>query len=104
MPINDTLASEQWTRFQYCVSGAAEVLTKDGFVRLGDITLGHRVYDGHNFVKHDGLLFKGVKQTIDVGGVRMTPEHKVVRNNHWVEARTLRHTVCGEEPVYDLLN
>ena len=104
MPINDALASEQWTRFQYCLSGDAEVLTNDGFVKLSEIRLSHSVWDGISFVKHEGLLFKGIKSTIDLGGVRMTPEHKVLFEYRWVEARTLPHTPGVEESVYDLLN
>lgn len=104
MPINDALASEQWTRFQYCLAGDSEVFTHAGFVRLDEIRLSHKVWDGISFVEHGGLIFRGVKSTIDLGGVRMTPDHKVLVNYEWVEASNLPHVTFGNEQVYDLLN
>ena len=49
-----------------------------------------RVHDGIEFVQHDGCMFSGVKNTIDVFGIRMTENHKLLINHEWVEAKNVK--------------
>lgn len=69
-----------------CIAGDAEVLTNDrGWVRLDSVTPESKVWDGHQFVEHSGLAFKGVKDTICFNNVDLTPEHRVW-DGSWTEA------------------
>ena len=90
MPVNDALASEQWIRFQYCVDLNALVLTQGyGYIPLRDVTKDDLVWDGFDYVRHEGLLLRGGKECVCVDGVWMTPEHKVLVAGTWVEAGVL---------------
>lgn len=106
MPVNDQLASEQWTRFQYCVDLDALVLTQqDGYIALREVTTDHLIWDGFEFVQHEGLLLRGAKQCVCVDGVWMTPEHKVLVAGKWVEAGLLVPNSPTEmREVADILN
>jgi len=104
MPINAELAQEQWQRFCWCVDGEAVVTTSVGDVKLRDVTKNHFVFDGGAFVACDGAVSKGVKKCITYKGVIMTPDHKVLVNNEWVEAQYLEHTAAPDTEVFDILN
>jgi hypothetical protein len=69
-----------------CLAGDTEVLTDRGWKKLIDITADYKVYDGEQWCNHDGLLKRGVKTVIDFGGVRMTPDHKVLIEGEWNES------------------
>lgn len=70
-----------------CVSGEALVLTDRGWVKLRDVLTSDLVWDGVNYVEHDGLAHQGVKPVIDVEGVRMTPDHQIMQIGGWREAQ-----------------
>jgi hypothetical protein len=72
--------------FENCLSGETEVLTPSGWRMICMIRPHDTVWDGYAFVSHDGLVCKGVQQTIDLGGVRLTPDHKVWTNDGWKRA------------------
>ncbi|MFZ1491165.1 MAG: DNA polymerase [Ilumatobacteraceae bacterium] len=75
-----------------CISGETDVLTDRGWVRLDTVSPTDRVWDGVEFVSHDGLAYKGVKEVIDFGGVRLTPDHRVLAQRGWVEAQHCKHS------------
>ena len=106
MPVDDGLASEQWIRFQYCVDLDALVLTKKlGYIPLRDVTTNDLVWDGFEYVQHEGLVYRGWKECVRVDGVWMTPEHKVLVAGKWVEAGELAPESPREaRDVADLLN
>ena len=60
-----------------CLTADTKVITLQGVKRLVDVALGDRLWDGGAWVAHEGVVFKGLKRTIDFGGVRVTPDHKV---------------------------
>lgn len=72
-----------------CLSADTEVLTPSGWKGITSITTKDLLWDGGQWVSHDGLIYQGARKTIDVNGVRMTPEHKVWTENGWEEARTV---------------
>jgi len=68
-----------------CLAGDTEVLTPDGWVELADV--GARpVWDGVEFVRHDGVIAKGIRLTGRLDGVRLTSDHKVLTAKGWVDA------------------
>lgn len=60
-----------------CVSGDSIVLTDSGLKNICDISTSDLVFDGIEYVKHDGVMFKGVKDVIEYCGVVGTPDHIV---------------------------
>lgn len=60
-----------------CVSGDSIVLTDSGLKKICDISTSDLVFDGVEYVKHDGVMFKGVKDVIEYCGVVGTPDHIV---------------------------
>lgn len=71
-----------------CLHPSTQVLTElRGWVRLIDVTKEDRVFDGVEFVTHDGCSYSGYKEVIAVFGVVMTPNHKLLIDNNWMEAK-----------------
>lgn len=69
-----------------CLGADTEVLTDRGWVRITDVLLVDRVWDGVEWVEHSGLTSQGEKHTIILDGVSMTPDHKVHTQRGWVDA------------------
>lgn len=63
-----------------CIAKGQLVLTDKGAVPIEEITLDHKVWDGNEFVKHDGIIYRGTKEVITYEGLKATPDHIV-----WVE-------------------
>ena len=68
-----------------CLAKGTLVLTDCGLVPIEQVTSQMKIWDGIEWVKHDGLIFQGIKKTINVDGVRMTPEHKILTEKGWIE-------------------
>lgn len=60
-----------------CVSGDGFVLTNNGLKKICEISTSDLVFDGVEYVTHDGVMFKGVKDVIEYCGVVGTPDHVV---------------------------
>ena len=55
-------------------------LTADGLVKekpIVDVLISDLVWDGIEFVEHDGVVFSGYQEVISYDGVTGTPDHKV---------------------------
>ena len=64
--------------FGLCLTGDQMVLTEqDGLVRLDEIQPWHRVWDGVEWVSHDGLVYMGEKEVVEYDGITATPDHEV---------------------------
>lgn len=60
-----------------CVWGCAEISTSYGPVELRNINPLHQVWDGVEWVRHEGLQYQGKRQVITYKGLTATPEHVV---------------------------
>lgn len=69
-----------------CIAGDEWVATDHGMVPIRDVTKDMKVYDGHGYVEHGGVIYRGVRRVIQVNGVRMTPDHLVLTDRGWVPA------------------
>lgn len=84
-----------------CLGGDTLVLTEqDGWVRLIDIKLHHKVWDGDNWVEHKGLIFKGHREVIWVSGVYMTEDHKVLTLRGWTSANECNGELRGGDTMH----
>lgn len=90
-----------------CLGADTEVLTERGWLPIVAVTTNDRVWDGVEWVNHNGLLYQGKKVTIVLDGVHITPDHKVLTSKGWVDASSCQglhrsdfwmpdgHKVCG---------
>jgi len=69
-----------------CLSASTKVLSSHGWKYITDITAADLVFDGREWVSSDGCIYNGDKPTINVSGVSMTADHKVLTNEGWKAA------------------
>lgn len=72
-----------------CLSQGTKVLTDVGLVPIQEITKRHKLWDGDNWVTHDGLIYQGELETISRWGVSMTADHRVLTKKGWENASQL---------------
>lgn len=66
-----------------CIAEGQKVLTDHGLIPIEHVTRHMRVWDGSQWVHHDGVIYKGVKNVITYQGLTATPDHLV-----WVQGQT----------------
>lgn len=78
------------TFVENCLSGNTEVLSQHrGWISLHSVTTDDRLWDGEEFVSHEGLLNQGVQQVQEFHGLYATPDHKFLTvENSWVTIQT----------------
>jgi hypothetical protein len=69
-----------------CISAGTPTLTRRGWVAIETVLPGDEVWDGVEWVRTDGAVFKGVKPTVNAYGARMTADHKVLTDEGWKPA------------------
>lgn len=65
-----------------CIAEGSLVLTNKGLVAIEDVTTEHLLWDGVEWVKHDGVIYKGEREVIEYDGLTATPDHPV-----WIEGK-----------------
>ena len=76
-----------------CLHPNTLVLTEQvGWKKLIDVRANERVFDGVEFVSHQGCQLSGVRAVIERFGLVMTPDHRILINNEWVKAGDVRDT------------
>ncbi len=63
--------------FGLCIAEGQRVLTDTGLVPIEQVEDWHKVWDGVEWVSHDGLVCRGVCEVVTYDGVTATPEHGV---------------------------
>jgi DNA polymerase I-like protein with 3'-5' exonuclease and polymerase domains len=63
--------------FGLCLAEGQLVLTNKGLVPIENVTKKHKLWDGLEWVSHEGLIFKGFKECITYDDVTATPDHDV---------------------------
>ena len=66
--------------FGLCIAEGQLVLTDQGPIPIEKISLAHRIWDGVEWVRHEGIIYKGIKEVITYQGLTATTDHKV-----WLE-------------------
>lgn len=60
-----------------CIAEGSLVLTDRGLVPIENVGVADKVWDGVEFVRHEGVVYKGQKEVMHYGGLTATPDHKV---------------------------
>lgn len=66
-----------------CIAEGQLVLTDKGLVPIEDISLEHLLWDGENWVPHEGVVYKGIKEVLTYEGLTATADHLV-----WIEGKS----------------
>lgn len=60
-----------------CIAEGSLVLTDRGLVPIENVDLADKVWDGVEFVRHGGVVYKGQKEVMHYDGLTATPDHEV---------------------------
>lgn len=63
--------------FGLCLHSSTKVLTLVGYKRITDVLPDDLLWDGHEWVSHGGVVYKGKRKVIDYDGIKATPDHEV---------------------------
>ena len=88
IPVNQ-VTDEQRFVGKVCLAEGSLVYSSRGWVPIETITTDDKLWDGEEWVCHSGLAMNGTKQTLNVSGLYMTPDHQVLCGTEWKEARYL---------------
>lgn len=69
-----------------CLAEGTHVLTGRGWIEIQNVTTKDALWDGEQWVSHDGLINKGIQEVINIDGALMTPDHKVLTQEGWKNA------------------
>ena len=72
-----------------CISEGTLVLSDSGWKPIERVTLDDKLWDGEEWVCHQGLQNSGIKETLNLCGMWLTPDHRVWSGTQWVEAQFL---------------
>lgn len=60
-----------------CIAEGSLVLTDRGLVPIENVGFADKVWDGVEFVRHEGVIYKGQREVMHYDGLTATPDHKV---------------------------
>lgn len=72
-----------------CFGENTLVITHNGIKRIVDVLAADLLWDGEEWVSHSGVIYQGMKSTIHLLGVNLTPDHLVLCGTHWSTAQDL---------------
>ena len=70
-----------------CIAEGQLVLTDHGLIRIENVKPHHRLWDGENWVSHEGVVHRGQREVMTYDGLTATADHLV-----WIEGQA--------QPVY----
>lgn len=66
-----------------CIAEGTLILTDQGLIPIENISLTMKLWDGIEFVSHDGIVCNGLQNVIEYAGLIATPNHLVWTKNGW---------------------
>lgn len=77
-----------------CFAPDTRVLTSNGVKGIAEVTTLDLLWDGTEWVRHDGVIYKGVREVIEVCDVKVTPDHLIRTGRTWKRALELATREC----------
>lgn len=68
-----------------CLAGNTSVITNAGLKCITKVSKDDLVWDGTSWVGHGGLIYNGVKETIEWQGLEATSNHLILVGKQWLE-------------------
>lgn len=87
--------------FQSCLKRGTLVLVPQGWKPIEEVSSRDWVWDGRSWALCGGAVCNGSRRVIDLAGVKMTPDHKVLTNDGWKEASSCEGHNRAESRVPD---
>ena len=75
--INSELRAKGKVAELACIAAGQLVLTDCGEVPVEQVTTDMRLWDGEEWVSHDGVVYRGEREVIEYEGLTATPDHLV---------------------------
>ena len=69
-----------------CIAEGTLVLCESGWKPIEKVSLNDRVWDGEEWACHQGLVLNGLKETLEIYGTWLTPDHLVWSGSQWIRA------------------
>lgn len=76
----------------HCIASGERVLTLRGLIPIEQVLLSDRLWDGHEWVSHNGVVYRGIRPVVRFAGLTATADHPVKTAHGW---RSIGH--CAEE-------
>ena len=74
-----------------CIGEGSPVLTDRGLVPIEKVQLTDKVWDGVEWVQHEGVVYKGTQSVIDLDNLVVTPDHLILTTEgDYVCARSIQ--------------
>lgn len=72
-----------------CFTAETKVLTRRGVKAIVEVLPDDLLWDGVEWIRHQGLIAKGVRRVVDVDGIGVTPDHLIRTGQTWTPAQEL---------------
>lgn len=72
-----------------CLGPDTQVLTDRGLLAITEVKSTDKLWDGQEWVSHEGLQDNGVRPVVHVDGITATPDHLINTQGTWVQAQQL---------------
>ena len=72
-----------------CLAAGSMILCGRGWVPIEQVSAADKVWDGEEWVCHQGLVPSGLKETVNLCGLWLTPDHRVWSGTQWLEAQSV---------------
>lgn len=69
-----------------CFSSETKVLTDNGVKAIVEVLPTDKLWDGVEWISHQGVISKGARQVVNVDGIRVTPDHFILTGRTWKPA------------------
>lgn len=88
-----------------CFERGTKVLTDKGFICISKVNRSHMLWDGVEWVRNEGVIYRGMRKTINFHGVKMTPDHLILTPSGWTRASSvLVRGMKYLKPILELSN
>ena len=77
-----------------CFAADTRVVTSNGVKRIVDVRVHDLLWDGEQWVRHQGLVARGAKPVVSVDGIEVTPDHLIRTQATWQPAQQLASNPC----------
>ena len=68
-----------------CFSADTKVLTDNGWKRIVEVQATDMLWDGEEWITHQGVIPKGLREVVTAYGIDATPEHEILTEHGWQE-------------------
>lgn len=69
-----------------CLAAGTPVLTSRGWKAVESVKADDLVWDGESWVNHDGVIYQGERECVNLNGILLTPDHGVLTSDGWTTA------------------